>query len=40
MDGARLSSLSKDGADPFVSPCHMGLRLKRELGGLIWSRRL
>ena len=35
MDGARLSRLSKDSVDPFMSPCHMGLPLERELGGLI-----
>ena len=37
MDGARLSKLSEDDADPFMIPCRMGLRLERELGGLIWE---
>ena len=37
LDGARLSKLSEDDADPFVSPCRMGLRLQRELGGLVWE---
>jgi hypothetical protein len=37
MDGARLSRLSEDDADPSVSPCHMGLQHERELGGLIWE---
>ena len=35
--GAWLSRLSEDGADPFTSPCRMGLQLERELGGLIWK---
>jgi hypothetical protein len=35
MDGARLSRLSEDSANPFMSPCRIGLRLERELGKLI-----
>jgi hypothetical protein len=35
MYGARLLRLSKDGVDPFVSLCCMGLRLERELDRLI-----
>ena len=37
MDGVRLSRLSKDDADPFVSLGCMGLRLERELSGLVWE---
>jgi hypothetical protein len=37
MEGARLSRLSEDGADPFVSLCCMGLRLERELGEIVWE---
>jgi hypothetical protein len=35
MDDAWLLRLSKDNADPFVSPCRMGLQPEREFGGLI-----
>jgi hypothetical protein len=35
MDGARLSRLSEDGVDPFMSPCFLRLRLERELGELV-----
>ena len=37
MDGALLSRLGEDDADPFASPCRMGLRLERELGELVWE---
>ena len=37
MDGALLSRLGEDDADPFASPCRMGLRLERELSGLVWE---
>jgi hypothetical protein len=37
MGIARLSGLGEDGADPFVSLCHTGLRLERGLGELIWE---
>ena len=35
MYGARLSRLSEDDVDPFMSPCRMGLRLEQELSGLV-----
>ena len=37
MGIARLLGLSKDGIDPFVSLCHMGLQLERELSEFIWE---
>ena len=35
MDGARLSRLSEDDADPFMSLSRMGLQLEFELSGLV-----
>jgi hypothetical protein len=37
MDGAWLSRMSKDDADPSVSPCLMGLQPERELDRLVWE---
>ena len=37
MGIARLLGLSKDGVDPFVSLCRMGLQLERELDELVWE---
>ena len=37
MGVPRLSGLSDDGANPFVSLCCAGLRLEQGLGELIWE---
>ena len=37
MDGAQLSRLIKDDANPFLSMCRMGLQLERWLDELIWE---
>jgi hypothetical protein len=37
MGVGQLSRLSDDGADPFMSLCHIGLQLERELGELVWE---